>query len=141
MYEDNCLDLKQVGYDIVEEHVRDLVRVLNEFGIDTASSCEGHVGAETEHVSCSFPWIAMSLEKNSYIKFIDLMRVLAELPSRDLKPWGLHSRGLWLGNKSEVFLYLRPFENNLNRDIGILKKLQEEAKQLAGWLQTRIPEQ
>ena len=135
---DNDLDLSEVGYDVLEPRIRELVRSINALGVPTASSAEGH--KNVDEGTDPFPWVAMRLldDGKAGVGLIRLARLVAEWKHATKADWWFHPRLIVPAEgRPEAALYLRPSTDNDERDSQILERLQREAEGLAQYIASR----
>ncbi len=116
----------------IEPGVRKLVETLNLNGIVTYSSCEGHIGGRKE----PYPWVTFreqDVDERSREKLVlILLEWNIQNPSRK---WELPIVEEPITRDENIDLFfLSPSDKNRALESSILKKLQEEALELAGFL-------
>jgi hypothetical protein len=123
---------KKVPYEELDPKVALLVRVLNEkVGLTTISSCQGHIGRS---LYCC-PEVIIGIFRNASAAS-KIRRLIAQWNNSSGKRWILTTLD---GDDEErpLLLYLRPEEKNYRQSSKILLKLQEEAEELAKFLEKR----
>lgn len=130
------LDLRHTGYDVVEEKVRDLVRVFNRYGYKTVCSCSGHV-AHHEPV----PWIVILVDKEDPLQLLRLVEAVARFNLSKGKNGHLPlSRDTWVISPQDtqeggLTVYLRPQGLNEERDQKEIDRLCCIGLQLADFME------
>ena len=115
------------AYREFEPRIRKLVRALHNMGIWTEDSCEGHLDPNRS----SHPYVILCPTA-----FPNFFKFLGEWNwNRRGREWIIQPRGPLGEGWPNSFLYLQPWERNPQRDPAILRKLQQEAEELAEFLQ------
>ncbi len=126
------LDLERVGFDVVEEEVRELVRALWTSGYQTICSCAGHLTPETE----PFPWITILLAPESLERLAPIIARFNESRGKDgylpraIDTWTLSP----LITVSGLCVYLQPVDINQGRSLDRLSELQRDGQSLAAFI-------
>jgi hypothetical protein len=129
------LSLDERGFGVIEEGVKELVKVLWELGFRTACSCAGHT-----HALEPYPWVAMPIGLSKIDNPLDkLSRSVARFNKslgkdgsmpKALETWVLVP--LLMGQ--ELLIYLQPLDVNLDCSKEKLSELRRSAKSMALFL-------
>jgi hypothetical protein len=144
------LDLEDVGFSVIEQGIRDLVKILRKLGYKTICSCAGH-----ERALEPYPWIAIPMEFTGHRDQLEkLFRAVARfnisLGENGALPEALEAWILLPMNTSYGFtVYLQPYDNNQRRDPEKISQLRQASRRLALFIEqecadifgadTRIP--
>ncbi len=129
---DSGLDLDRVGFSVVEQGIRDLVKILWKLGYKTICSCAGH-----EKALEPYPWIAIPMEstgpRNQLEKLFGIVaRFNISLGENGALPEALAAWILLPMNTSYGFtVYLQPYDNNQRRDPEKISQLRQVSQKLA----------
>jgi hypothetical protein len=126
------LDLTKEGFGVVDQGVRELVRVLWKLGYETVCSCAGH-----EKELEPYPWVVIPINMVSgakplkklaelVAKFNLTQGVNGQLPQA-IKTWAL----IPMMGPAGFAIYLQPFENNAAHSPETISKLRKQADALA----------
>lgn len=132
------LDLREVGFDVVELGVRNLVKILWELGYRTVCSCAGHP-KELE----PYPWVVIPIDLTvSGEQLLKLAEAVAHfnislgkdgrLPQA-LRTWAL----VPISGPSGFAIYLQPLNPNTRRSPKTISRLRTSADQLALYLEKK----
>ncbi|MCX6758173.1 MAG: hypothetical protein NTX14_00510 [Candidatus Nealsonbacteria bacterium] len=126
------LNLDHVGFSVVEQGIRDLVKILWKLGYKTICSCAGH-----ERALEPYPWIAIPMEftglENQPEKlFRTVARFNISLGENGALPEALEAWILLPMNTPYGFtVYLQPYDNNQRRDPEKISQLRQASQKLA----------
>lgn len=97
----------------MEPHIQPLVRVLNEAGLFTVGSCEGHHDRKQ-----SYPWVLIDHKASHPLLYVALAERIADYNLKNhgtLLEWTLHPNFAQMYGKGGLYTYLRPFDRGYHR--------------------------
>ena len=120
------VEMPDAVYEGLELRIRTLVKRINKLGLFTIESCEGH----TEEDKSSFPYVVLGVEFRMTFVLSKILRIISifnEDPETD--SWIIVPCD-WEDQKRGYALVLRPQNNNDNRSLVVLRKMQREVEKL-----------
>lgn len=130
------LNLDECGVAIIDDGVRELVKVLHDFGYKTVCSCGGHL-----HELEAYPWVVIIPDEGDFSNVNSLIRALGRFNGKKCREQAPKATEFWSLNplvlNGTLALYLSPSDLNLDRSFDRMVELCLDGEKLAAFLRNK----